>query len=305
MKTACAILALIPLIADCVTSRAAEVKTLNDVTYTSPGGVPVKLDAYLVKTEKPTPVLIFIHGGGWRKGDKKDLFEFLKEPLFDAAISIVSINYRLTDVAPYPAQVDDCTRAVQFVRNKAKEWNINPGCIALMGGSAGAHLSLWVGLHDDRKNPDSPDPVERQSSRVSCIVNYYGVTDFRPWHIFVMADDRLGILSKTGNLRGFMMFFGRKPDDPASSVPKSLVEDASPVTHVTPDDPPVFTAHGTGDTTCPCQQALTLISKLKKEGVESESHLLRGGNHGLSNPKPDWPNFRGDTIKFLKKHLLN
>jgi len=304
MKAYCVILLLV-LLAGYHPAKATAVKTLRDVTYGKPGGIPVKLDAYLVESDNPTPVLIFIHGGAWRKGDKKDLFEFLEEPLFDAGISIVSINYRLTDVAPYPAQVDDCTRAVQFLRSKAKEWRINPDRIALMGGSAGGHLSLWVGLHDDRKKPASPDPVERQSSRVSCIVNYYGVTDFRPWRILVMADDLLSFLSKTGNLRAFMMLFGRKPDDPASSVPKSLVEEASPITYVTSDDPPVFTAHGTGDTSCPYQQALVLIKKLKEKGVEAENYLLEGGNHGLWNRKPDWPDFRAATIEFLKKHLLN
>jgi acetyl esterase/lipase len=163
MKIRCVAIALGVLWAVCWIAQAAEVKALPDVTYGEPGGVPLKLDAFLVKSEKPTPVLIFIHGGGWRQGDKRGLPRFLKEPLFEAGISVVSINYRLTDVAPYPAQVDDCTRAVQFVRSKAKEWNINPERIALMGASAGGHLSLWVGLHNDRKKPDSADSVERQS----------------------------------------------------------------------------------------------------------------------------------------------
>ncbi len=277
----------------CIAAEAAEVKTLMDATYATPGGVPVKLDAYLVESDKSTPVLIFIHGGGWRQGDKRGLPRFLKEPLFEAGISIVSINYRLTDVAPYPAQVDDCTRAVQFVRSKAKEWNINPGRIALMGASAGGHLSLWVGLHDDRKKPDSPDPVERQSSRVSCIVNYFGPTDFR----------LLRPLERRHP--AYMALFGGKKGDAKENIPDAVIEAASPITYVSSDDPPVLTAHGTADLLVPVSHAHALIEKLKEKGVGTESFILDGGGHGLWNIKPDWPDFRGATVIFLKKHLLN
>jgi len=272
--------------------QAAEVKTLRDVTFGKPGGIPVKLDAYLVKSDTPTPVLIFIHGGGWSGGDKRGVPQFVKPPLFDASISIVSINYRLSGQAPYPAQVDDCTRGVQFVRSKAKDWNIDPNRIALIGASAGGHLSLWVGLHDDRKNPDAADPVERQSSRVSCIVNYFGPTDF-------------GLLAKIEHRHpAYLMLFGRKPGESADEIPKSLIEAASPITYVSSDDPPVFTAHGTADRIVPQNHALLLIEKLKKKGVTTENYILKGGNHGLWNRSPDWPDFRAATIEFLQKHLL-
>lgn len=284
-------------------TQEAEVKPLREVTYRTPGGIPVRMDAYLVKNRKPAPALIFIHGGGWRGGDKQGLPAFLKKPLFDAGISIISINYRLTGQAPYPAQVDDCTRAVQFVRTKAKQWNINPDRIALMGTSAGGNLSLWVGLHDDRRKPDSPDPVERRSSRVSCIVDYYAPVDFRDWQRLLVLDDSLKLLKKDDELRPvFMKLFGRKPEDLASSVPGAMVEEASPILYVTSDDPPVLTVCGTGDKVY--YQALALIRKLNREGVESESCLLPGGNHGLSNRSPDWPDFETATIDFLKKHLL-
>jgi len=292
MRNGCVVAVLLASLAICCPGQAAKISTLLDVEYGSPGGVAVKLDAYLVKGEKPAAVLVFIHGGGWRGGDKKDIPVFLKRTLPDAGISVVSVNYRLSDRAPYPAQVDDCTRAVQFVRSKAKEWNIDAERVGVMGPSAGGHLSLWVGLHDDRKKPESPDPVERESSQVCCIVNYFGPTDFR-------------LLTKMEHRHpAFLMLFGRKAGESAAEIPKGVIEDASPIMHVSPDDPPVFTAHGTADDIVPKEHALALIEKLKEKGVAAESYLLEGGNHGLSNRSPKWPDFRAATISFLKKYLL-
>lgn len=293
MRRALPIVSGLLLLAAICMAQAAEVKTLLDVTYGNPGGAPVKLNAYLVKSDKPTPILIFIHGGGWREGDKKGVPRYLKDQLFDSGISIVSANYRLSGEAPYPAQVDDCTRAVQFVRSKAKEWNVNPHRIAVMGPSAGGHLSLWVGLHDDRKKPDSSDLVERESSRVSCVVNYFGPTDFR-------------LLTKMEHRHpAYMMLFGRKPGESPTDVPKSLVEAASPITYVSSDDPPVFTAHGTADEIVPQKHAILLVEKLKEKGVVAETYFLESGNHVLSNRRPDWPDYQAATIVFLKKRLLN
>lgn len=287
-----ALFLLLPFAIGCP-AESVEVKTLIDVTYGTPGGVPIQLDAYLVQSEKPSPVLIFIHGGGWRHGSKRGLPGFLKKPLFEAGVSIVSINYRLTSVAPHPAQVDDCTRAVQFVRSKAKEWNINPERIALMGASAGGHLSLWVGLHDDRKNPDSPDPVERLSTRVSCIVNYFGPTDFR----------LLGPLER--NHAAYKALFGMNKNDEKKTIPDSILQAASPITYVSSGDPPVLTAHGTADLLVPVRHAHALMEKLKEKGVEAENFILDGGNHGLWPVRHGWPDFRAATVQFLKKHLLH
>lgn len=273
---------------------AAEPRVLTDVVYGTAGGVELKLDAYLVGGVSPSPVLVFIHGGGWRGGDKKQAPAYVKEPLLEAGVSLISINYRLSDVAVYPAQVDDSTRAVQFVRSKAKEWQLNPRRIAVMGGSAGAHLSLWVGLHDDRAKPKSADPVERTSSRVCAIVNYYGPADFHLAQKFPEKHKH----------PAYRTLFGYQPAEPLTVLTAAQMEAASPVTYVSADDPPVFTAHGTGDVTVPVEHAEVLIAKLKAAGVKMENYILPGGNHGLSNPQPDWPDFRKATVEFLKKYLL-
>jgi acetyl esterase/lipase len=273
----------------------AQSRTLLDVVYGHASGQDLKLDAFLCDSAKPSPVVIYIHGGGWRQGDKQpnektfrvehEIVDALKSAMQSAGIAVVSINYRLSDVAVYPAQVDDVTRAVQFVRHHAPEWRLDPARIAVFGPSAGGHLALWIGLHPDRANPKSSDPVERESTRVRCIVNYYGVTDFQ---VMQRHPD-------TYRIPAFRQLFGNIEKD-------SLA--ASPVSYVERDSPPVFTAHGTGDVVVPVEQAELLIAKLKKKGVTSESYLLPGGNHGLSNPQPDWPDFQKAAFEFLKKYLL-
>src|SRR5581483_8445190 len=167
---------------------AGELRTLPDVVYGHASGEDLRLDAFLCNSAKATPVVIYIHGGGWRQGDKRpnektfrvesEILGALKTAMQSAGVAVVSINYRLSDVAAYTAQVDDVTRAVQFVRHQASKWRLDARRVAVFGASAGAHLALWIGLHPDRANPKSSDPVERESTRVRCIVNYYGVTDF-------------------------------------------------------------------------------------------------------------------------------
>lgn len=270
----------------------AEVRILKDLTYGTVNGKELKLDAYLCEGKTPAPAVIFIHGGGWRGGDKAQAPEFLRQPMFDAGVSILSINYRLSGEALYPAQVDDTTRAVQFVRSKAQEWRLKPDRIAVMGPSAGGHLALWIGLHDDRANRRSADPVERQSSRACAIVNYFGPTNF---HLLKKIQHRHP---------AYLLLFGFQQGDPPTSISDAQMDAVSPITYVSRDDPPVFTAHGTGDVTVPVEHARELIARLKEKGVATEDYLLEAGNHGLSNPSPSWPDYRKATIEFLKKHLL-
>jgi len=264
---------------------------LKDVTYGTASGRELKLDAYLSEGASLSPAVIFIHGGGWRRGDKAQVPEFLKQPMQDAGISIISVGYRLSDVAPYPAQVQDVTRAVQFVRYKSREWHLNPDRMAVMGPSAGGHLALWIGLQDDLAKAQASDPVERQSTRVSAIVNYFGPVDFY-------------LLRKMEHKHpAYRTLFGYQETDPVSVVTEEQMRSVSPITYVSQGDPPVFTAHGAADVTVPVEHARRLIAKLKEAGVPNENYLLEGGNHGLSNPAPGWPDFRKATVEFLRKHL--
>ena len=126
------------------------------------------------KSDKPTPLLFYIHGGGWTGGDRSVVRSMLK-PALDAGISVVSVEYRnirdsMDDglVPPVKGPMFDCARALQFTRSKAKEWNLDKTKVALAGGSAGACTSLWIAFHDDLADPNSTDPIARESTRVTC-----------------------------------------------------------------------------------------------------------------------------------------
>ena len=149
----------------------------KDVAYDNTNPAQ-KLDVYLAESDKPLPAMVYIHGGGWRAGSKNRIPAWLMKSVREKLFSVVSVEYRFTDVAPHPAQVSDCVRAIQFVRHNAAAWKIDPQRIGVTGGSAGGHLSLWVALQNDAANAESSDPVERRSSRVACAVSFAGPTDW-------------------------------------------------------------------------------------------------------------------------------
>jgi acetyl esterase/lipase len=272
---------------------AGDIRILRDVTYRKTGSTELQLDAYLYQSASPAPVLIYVHGGGSSRGSRSAVPAFLRPALADAGVTFISVGYRLSGEAVWPAPADDVTRAVQFVRSKAKEWNLDSKRIAGMGLSAGAHLTLWVGLHDDRANRNSKDPVDRESSRLCAVVNYYGPTDFS---LFRRIPD------KHAN-SAYRTLFGYPEGQSLSVVTQKQITHASPVSYVSSDDPAVFTAHGTADTTVPVEHAESLIASLKNAGVGTTSYLLPGGNHGLTNPVSTWPDHQKAAIAFLRRHL--
>lgn len=137
------------------------------------------MDVWLAESDAPTPVLVSIHGGGFRGGNKS-VAGNLRQRCLQSGISVVAITYRLSGDALAPAQFLDAARAVQFIRHRAEQWNLDPQRMAATGGSAGAGLSLWLGFHNDLADPDNPDPVLRQSTRLSCIAVYNGQTSYDP-----------------------------------------------------------------------------------------------------------------------------
>ncbi len=132
------------------------------------------LDFWKADSEKPTPLVFVIHGGGWVNGAKERVTSAVDPAaLLKAGISVAAINYRYTTMAagvtpPVKAPMDDCARALQFVRSKAAEWNLDKKRVGAAGGSAGACSSLWLAFHDDLADPKSQDPIARESTRLHC-----------------------------------------------------------------------------------------------------------------------------------------
>ncbi|MFC1735896.1 alpha/beta hydrolase fold domain-containing protein [Candidatus Hydrogenedentota bacterium] len=262
--------------------------TYGDVVYGEASGKELKLDVYKAESDKPTPAVIYIHGGGWNHGNKrKGMPGFLFDELVPSGITVVSISYRFSPVDPHPAQVNDATRAVQFVRHKAKEWNIDEKRIGFVGMSAGAHVALWVGFHDNAAKPDSKDPVEKESSKVACIVNMSGPADF-----FLLR--KHNIVSKA-----FPMLLGLKPDAHPSDFSDKAIEAVSPVTYISADDPPVLGFYGGVDPVVPRENGEILHGKLRLSGVESKVVYVEEAKHNTWN----FDITRKESVAFLKKQL--
>lgn len=228
------------------------------------------LDVYLTKSDEPSPAMIYIHGGGWRGGSKKHVPGWLMSLVAEGKLSVVSVEYRFTDVATHPAQVNDCLRAIQFVRHNAAQWNIDPQRLGVTGGSAGGHLSAYVALCDDASIENSDDPIERQSSRVACAVSFAGPTD---WNL-------LGTIKH--DHPAYRQLIGYEPGTPVAELDPARMKSVSPISFVSKDDPPVMQVHGDNDVIVPIQHARALDQSLKATGVDSELVVIRGGNHGVA-----------------------
>jgi acetyl esterase/lipase len=199
------------------------------------------LDFYPAKSATPTPVVFYIHGGGWQGGDKKSINP---KPFLDKGISVVAINYRYVRqavaekvVPPVKAPLEDAARALQFVRSKAKEWNLDKRRIGATGGSAGGCSSLWLALHDDMADPKSADPIARESTRLYCAaVNGAQVSldpkELREW----MPNYSYGAHA----------FGMRNLDEVLKNRDKVMkwIKEYSPIEHASKDDPPIGLFYG-------------------------------------------------------------
>jgi acetyl esterase/lipase len=192
------------------------------------------LDLWKAKTEQPAPLVVFIHGGGFRAGSKEQLNADLLDRCLKAGISVAAINYRLTTTDPFPAAYFDSARAIQFLRLKAKEWNLDPRRVAATGGSAGAGTSLWIGFHEDLADPKSDDPIARQSTRLTCMAVQGAQSTYDPREIKKLIGGR------AHEHPALLPFFGITADEIDTPKAHKLYEAASPINYVTKDDPPVF-----------------------------------------------------------------
>jgi acetyl esterase/lipase len=192
------------------------------------------LDLWKAKSEKPAPLVVFIHGGGFRGGSKEALNPALLEGCLKAGMAVMAINYRLSPEVQFPAHYLDCARAIQYARLHAREWNIDPARIAATGSSAGAGTSLWLGFHDDLADPKSADPVLRQSSRLTCMAVLGAQSTYDPRVIQKLIG---GKAHEHAALPGF---YGLKSDELDTPKAHKLYEAAAPINHLTADDPPVY-----------------------------------------------------------------
>jgi acetyl esterase len=255
------------------------------------------MDVWKAKSDHPTPLLVFIHGGGFRGGSKEALQPALLKGCLEAGISVASINYRLSPEVAFPAHYLDSARAIQFARLKAKEWNIDPKRVAASGGSAGAGTSLWIGFHDDLADPKSDDPVLRESTRLSCMVVMGAQSTYDPRTIKKIIGGRA---HEHPALQGF---YGLKDDELDSDKAHKLYEQAAPITYLNAGDPPVLAFYNEPRGPLPDDarpgQGIHHINfgtylKERMDPLKIEC-LIRH-----SDEKPD---LNRESVEFLRKHL--
>lgn len=208
-----------------------------------------RLDFYRAESDSPTPCVFYIHGGGWRGGNKESLPRFLDVPrLLGAGISVVAIEYRYVQQAeeagvdpPVRAPLHDAARALQFVRSKAEEWNLDKERIGACGGSAGACSSLWLALHDDLADPTSDDPIARESTRLWCAAVVGAQTCLDP----KVMREWMPNMSYGGHAFGFRKAGRNRPQEFQAFYEgrEEVLDDIrefSPMEHASEDDPPIW-----------------------------------------------------------------
>lgn len=204
------------------------------------------LDFWPAKSDRPTPLVIFYHGGAWKIGDKRDIKDATIQACLDAGISVAAVNYRFTTTAPLPAPHHDSARALQFLRAHATEYNLDPNRVAAYGASAGAGISLWLAFHDDLADSQSADPISRQSTRLTCAGSINGQCTYDPFVIRAWIGEPA--FRHTYSLAAFGV--GKHAD---LSDPKlqPIFDEMSAITHLTADDVPVFQSYTEPDTPLP------------------------------------------------------
>jgi acetyl esterase/lipase len=238
----------------------ATVEEMKDIEYGQTAEKTLKLDLYMPKgLTKPTPALIFVHGGGWESGDRSD-YQYYLVKFAEAGYVATSISYRLKREALFPAPIQDCKRAVEWLRANAKEYHIDPKHIAMIGGSAGGYLSMMVGYAKGEAMFE-PEGSSGDAS-IQAVVDCYGPTDLTAPE----AREHPTITS----------FFGK----PSSEVP-DVYEKASPMHYVKKGLPPTLIFQGTIDELVPVAQPDRLAEKLKEVGVPVVYDRIEGWPHTM------------------------
>jgi acetyl esterase/lipase len=236
------------------------VAVFKNLAYVPGGKEHQKLDLYVpIDGEGPFPLIMWIHGGAWEYGSKEGC---IARPWARKGFVVASINYRLSQEAKFPAQIEDCKAAVRWLRAHAREFQIDRDRVIAWGDSAGGHLAALLGTAGDVAEWEPGPPAE--SSRVQAVIDWYGRADLSR----VCTDPAMAEHAVAHLLGG---------SGPKVSV---IARKASPITYVSKDDPPFLIMHGDVDTTVPVQQSEALAEALKKAEVPVILVVLKGVGHG-------------------------
>jgi len=261
------------------------VKLEKGIEYGKGGDVSLQLDLYSPKEmTKPVPGVLFIHGGAWRKGSR-EIYHAYCTKFAQRGYVAATISYRLVGVATFPAAVEDVKCAVRWMRANAERLGVDPNQIAAVGASAGGHLAMLAGYSSDVPKLEGNGGHADVNSQIQAVVDFYGPVDFTVEE----ARDKKQI-------RRFMA--GKK-----FAEAQQQYELASPITHVTADDPPTLIFHGTIDTTVPISQSELLVARLKEEGVAHEFDPIEGWPHAMDASAGVSAHCLAKMFEFFDEHL--
>lgn len=264
----------------------------RDLAYVADGHPRQALDLYLPHSANPLPLIIWIHGGAFRMGSKEgNEHDQLPLDYLAQGYALASINYRLSGHALFPAQIEDCKAAVRLLRAHASDFNLDPDRFAAWGPSAGGHLAAMLGTTGQVTEFEVGAYLD-VSSRVQCVVDFFGPTDFLQMDAQRLPDGQIH----------------NAPDSPESELIGGPIQEnaakvarANPVTYVTAHTPPFLIVHGDRDPLVPYQQSMLLTAALGAAGVPVTFYTVTGGGHGQFTD-PQIPTL---VREFLALHLQN
>ena len=259
---------------------AADAVAHRELVYATRPNGPVKLDLFKPPGDGPFPLILWIHGGGWVEGNKSTWPHM--QFLVGEGFAVANVEYRFSPIAPFPAQLDDVTSALDFLADHAAEYHLDPTRVAVTGESAGGHLAALLGMA--RSALATTRPTSATGGRVRAVIDLFGPTDLAD----AAADPKLA--PHVEQLIGGPL-----------ATHRDVAAAASPLAQVGRSDPPFLVLHGTKDTLVPIGQSERLVSALRREKVPVDFVPVEGAGH--AGPMFWTPELRARMVAFLREHL--
>ena len=269
------------------TGEPSRTEIIRDIEFASVGGQALKLDLHLPRGKPRSPLIVWVHGGAWRSGSRKDM---PLEKLVEAGYAVASVDYRLSTEARFPAQIHDIKAAVRFLRAHAGKWKLTKK-ILIAGDSAGGHLAALAGVSGGSTELEGDIGNDcGQSSGVQGIISFCGGANLTT---ILRQSTPHGLSVRVPALE---LLLGGQPED----VP-ALARLASPVFHVDRNDPPLLLLHGDQDPQMPVNQSLEMCGAYKKVNAHVQLEVVHGAVHG--GPMFYDAERMSVVKKFLRRHF--
>lgn len=267
------------------------IKVTKDIVYETVNGRELPLDLYIPEgATEPLPLIIWIHGGGWRGGSKNAINRCVE--VLNHGYALASVEYRLSGEAKFPAAIEDCKAAVSYLRWKAPKLGIDPDRFGVWGSSAGGHLVALMGTTNDVLDFDTHPVTKMASPTVQAVCNWFGPTDF------LRMNDVTGGIDHDSPDSPESLFMGFPIQDHPEKVQR-----ANPITYVSASDPPMLLMHGDNDQSVIYNQSELLYRALQKAEVESELYRVVNGGHGFRGADESTESLNARVIAFFDEQF--